>query len=343
MATADTGPIPRLPIGVDDVRAAAERLDGVAHRTPVLTSPALDELVGAEVFLKCENLQRTGAFKFRGAYNAVSQLGAHELERGVCAPSSGNHAQALALAARLLGSPAVIVMPADAPRSKLEATRAHGAEVVTYDRYQEDREAIASALAEERGLTMISPYEHPDVVAGQGTAALELIEDEGHLDALIAPVSGGGLIAGCATLAKSLLDEIEIVGVEPELGDDTRRSLAAGERVSVPVPRTIADGLAVTTPGELSFAINRRLVDEVVAVSDDEIATAMVALFEHAKVVAEPSGATALAALTSGRASLSGRVGVIVSGGNVDIERFRELTEKARVASRRRSSPPGWR
>lgn len=312
-------------VKVEDVRKAAERLHGIAIRTPVLRSPALDDMAGAEVLLKCENLQRTGAFKFRGAYNAVSQLSAAELERGVCSPSSGNHAQALALAARLRGATAVLVMPDDAPRSKLEATRAHGAEVITYDRYIEDRAAIASSVAEERGLVMIPPFEHPAVIAGQGTTALELIEDAGHLDALVAPVSGGGLIAGCATVVKSVLGEVRVVGVEPELGDDTRRSLAAGERVSVSVPRTIADGLAVTTPGELTFAINRELVDEVVAVSDEEIVNAMIALFNHVKVVAEPSGATALAAMLSGKVSLSGRVGVIVSGGNIDPERFLAL------------------
>ena len=312
-------------VKVEDVRKAAERLHGIAIRTPVLRSPALDDMAGAEVLLKCENLQRSGAFKFRGAYNAVSQLSAAELERGVCSPSSGNHAQALALAARLRGAAAVLVMPEDAPRSKLEATRAHGAEVITYDRYIDDRAAIASLVAEERGLVMIPPFEHPAVIAGQGTTALELIEDAGHLDALVAPVSGGGLIAGCATVVKSVLGEVRVVGVEPELGDDTRRSLAAGERVSVSVPRTIADGLAVTTPGELTFAINRELVDEVVAVSDEEIVNAMIALFNHAKVVAEPSGATALAAMLSGKVSLSGRVGVIVSGGNIDLDRFRAL------------------
>ena len=318
------------PITIEDVRGAAAQLEGVAHRTPVLGSPALDSRAGAEVLLKCENLQRTGTFKLRGAYNAISRLSPAELERGVCAYSSGNHAQAVALAARLRGSRSVIVMPADAPPSKLDATREHGAEIVTYDRYADDRAAIADELVERRGLTLIPPYEHPDVIAGQGTVALELIEDAGELDALVAPVSGGGLIAGCATVARALLGEVTVVGVEPELGDDTRRSLAAGERVSVPVPRTVADGLAVDSPGELTFSINRELVDEIALVSDEEIVAAMAFLFDHVNVVAEPSGASAVAALLSGRLSLAGRIGVIVSGGNIDSARFRSLLDGRR-------------
>jgi len=312
-------------VTVEDVYEAATRLAGVANRTPVISSPALDARVGAEVLLKCENLQRTGAFKFRGAYNAISRLTAAELERGVCAYSSGNHAQALALAARLHESRAVIVMPDDAPPSKLDATRVQGAEIVGYDRYSGDRAAIAGELAERQGLTMIPPYEHPDVIAGQGTVALELIEDAGDLDALVAPVGGGGLLAGCATVARALGGGVRVAGVEPEAGDDTQRSLAAGERVSIPVPRTIADGQAVEIPGELTFAINLELVDEIAVVSDDEIVEAMAFLFDHVKVVAEPSGACAVAALLNGRLSLSGRVGVIISGGNVDNERFRSL------------------
>jgi len=237
----------------------------------------------------------------------------------------------VALAARLRGSRAVIVMPADTPASKLEATREHAAEIVTYDRYAGDRAAIAAELAARRGLTLIPPYEHRDVIAGQGTVALELIEDAGgELDALVAPVSGGGLIAGCATVARALLGEVAVVGVEPELGDDTRRSLAAGERVSIPVPRTVADGLAVNSPGELTFSINRELVDEIAVVSDEEIVAAMAFLFDHVNVVVEPSGATAVAALLSGRLSLAGRVGVIVSGGNIDNARFRSLLDGRR-------------
>jgi threonine dehydratase len=317
------------PLTVQDVREAAERLDGVAVRTPVLSSPALDERVGAEVLLKCENLQRTGAFKIRGAYNAISRLGASELERGVCAYSSGNHAQAVALAARLLGTRATIVMPTDAPASKLEATREQGAEIVGYDRYSEDRAAIAAEIAEREVRTIIPPYDHPHVIAGQGTVALELIEDAPGLDALVVPVGGGGLIAGCATVAAALSGGTRVIGVEPEAGDDTRRSLAAGERVSIPTPRTIADGQASDVPGELTFEINRVLVDEIAVVSDDEIVEAMAFLFDRVNVVAEPSGATAVAALLSGRLSPSGRIGVIVSGGNVDSERFRSLLSRS--------------
>ncbi|MFF4272712.1 pyridoxal-phosphate dependent enzyme [Streptomyces sp. NPDC001536] len=314
------------PVTLDDIRDAAQRLKGVAHRTPVLRSRTLDARVGAEVLLKCENFQRVGAFKFRGAYNAASRLTPGQLARGIATYSSGNHAQAVALAARELGSTAVIVMPEDAPRSKREATVGYGAEIVTYDRYTGDRVALAEALAAERGLALIPPYEHPHVIAGQGTAALELLEEAGELGMLMAPVGGGGLIAGSATAAKGLHPDIRIVGVEPEAGDDTKRSLEAGRRVTVPVPRTIADGQALHTPGELTFSVNRRLVDAIALVTDDEIRDAMRFAFEHLKVVVEPSGATPLAALLSGRAGeLPGRVGVIVSGGNVDAARFAEL------------------
>lgn len=314
-------------ITVDEVRAAAQRLAGVAHRTPVLSSQALDARCDAAVVVKCENLQRGGAFKVRGAYNAISRLDAGELNRGVCTYSSGNHAQAVALAAQLLGAGATIVMPADAPASKRAGAEAHGAEVVTYDRYRGDRAAIAERIAGERGLTLIPPYEHPDVVAGQGTVVLELLEQAGPLDALVAPVGGGGLIAGCATVARALAPRIQVLGVEPELGDDTKRSLAAGERVRIAVPRTVADGQAVDTPGELTFSINRELVDEIVLVSDAEIVAAMAFLFERMKLVAEPSGASAVAALLAGRVRFAGsRIGVIVSGGNVDPGRFCALT-----------------
>jgi threonine dehydratase len=314
------------PVTLDDVRDAAARLQGVAHRTPVLRSRTLDALVGAEVFLKCENLQRVGAFKFRGAYNAASRLTPEQLVRGIAAYSSGNHAQAVALAARELGTTAVIVMPEDAPRSKRAATEGYGAEIVTYDRYTGDREAVAGALATERGLALIPPYEHPHVMAGQGTAALELLEETGELGALLTPVGGGGLMAGSATAAKGLHPGIRMVGVEPEAGDDTRRSLEAGRRISIPVPKTIADGQALHIPGELTFSVNRRLVDEIALVSDDEIRDAMRFAFERLKIVVEPSGATPLAALLSGRVrSLPERVGVIVSGGNVDAERFARL------------------
>ncbi|GHH94607.1 threo-3-hydroxy-L-aspartate ammonia-lyase [Streptomyces capillispiralis] len=315
-----------MTLTLDDVRDAAARIEGVAHRTPVLRSRTLNALVGAEVFVKCENLQRVGAFKFRGAYNAASRLTPAQLARGIAAYSSGNHAQAVALAARELGSTAVILMPEDTPGSKVEATRGYGAEVVTYDRYTGDRVAIGEALAAERGLTLIPPYEHPHVIAGQGTAALELIEEVGDLDALVVPVGGGGLIAGSGTAAKGLLPGIRVVGVEPEAGDDTKRSLEAGRRVSIPVPRTIADGQAADIPGELTFSLNQKLVDDIALVTDDEIRHAMRTAFERMKTVVEPSGATALAALLAGRVTpLPRRIGVIVSGGNIDTQRFTRL------------------
>ncbi|MET9048620.1 pyridoxal-phosphate dependent enzyme [Streptomyces sp. NPDC004362] len=309
-----------------DVREAAAHIKGVAHRTPVLRSRTLDELVGAEVFVKCENFQRIGAFKFRGAYNAASRLSADQVARGIAAYSSGNHAQAVALAARELGTTAVILMPEDTPRSKREATAGYGAEIVTYDRYTGDRVAIGEALATDRGLALIPPYEHPHVIAGQGTAALELIEETGDLDALVVPVGGGGLIAGSATAAKGLRSATRVIGVEPENGDDTKRSLEAGRRISIPVPRTIADGQAADTPGELTFAVNRRLVDGIALVSDEQIRDAMRFAFERMKLVVEPSGASALAALLARRIDrLPRRVGVILSGGNIGAERFTEI------------------
>jgi threonine dehydratase len=317
---------PASPVTFDDVRDAAARLDGVARRTPVLTSRTLDALVGAEVFVKAENFQRAGAFKFRGAYNAAARLSPERLAKGVAAYSSGNHAQATALAARELGTGAVILMPADAPRSKREATAGYGAEIVTYDRYTQDRTALGRALADDRGLALIPPYDHPHVIAGQGTAALELLDETGELDALVVPVGGGGLIAGSAIAATALHPAIRVIGVEPENGDDTKRSLESGERVTIPVPRTIADGQALPTPGELTFAINRRLVEGVALVGDEEIVRAMRFAFERLKVVLEPSGATALAALMAGRVDgPPRRIGVIASGGNIDTERFAGL------------------
>ncbi|MFK0248776.1 pyridoxal-phosphate dependent enzyme [Amycolatopsis azurea] len=313
------------PVTIDDIRDAAARLAGVAHRTPVVRSRTLDDLVGAEVFIKCENLQRVGAFKFRGAYNAASRLSPEQLAKGIAAYSSGNHAQAVALAARELGSSAVILIPEDTPQSKKDATAGYGAEIVTYDRYTGDRVAIGEALAADRGLALIPPYEHPHVIAGQGTAALELLEDTDSLDTLVVPVGGGGLIAGSSTAAKALRPGIRVVGVEPAEGDDTKRSLEAGERVSIPVPRTIADGQAASIPGELTFSINQRLVDDIALVTDDQVRDAMRFAFERLKLVMEPSGATGLAALLSGQVPVSGRVGVIVSGGNVSPERFAEL------------------
>jgi threo-3-hydroxy-L-aspartate ammonia-lyase len=310
-------------ISLEDVLAAAERLRGVALRTPVLTSRTLDGRAGARVLVKAECFQRGGVFKIRGATNKVASLAG--TARGVLAWSSGNHAQAVAIAARDAGLPAVILMPEDAPEAKIAATRGYGAEVVHYDRYTQDRDALGAELARDRGLALVPPYEDPLVMAGQGTAALELVQDAGPLDLLVCPIGGGGLIAGSATAAKALLPGIRVVGVEPEIADDTRRSFEAGRRVRIPVPRTIADGLAVDTPGELTFELNRRLVDEVVTVSEAEIVDAMRFAFDRMKVVVEPSGAVGIAALLAGRVGATGRVGLIVSGGNVSAARFAEL------------------
>ena len=313
-------------IDLDDVKRAAARLDGTAHRTPRITSRTLDERTGATVGLKPENLQRVGAFKFRGAYNAVASLSRAERDRGVVAASSGNHAQALALAAALHGAPATILMPEDAPPSKAAATEGYGARIVRFDRYADDREALMAAWRDREGLTVVHPYDDKRVMAGQGTAALELLEDGGPLDLLLVPVGGGGLIAGCATVATALCPECEVVGVEPEAGDDTKRSLAAGERVRVPVGRTIADGQQLDQPGEHTFEVIRARVSAVATVSDTEIVDAMRFAFERLKLVLEPSGASALAALLSGHVEAAGRrTGVILSGGNVDVARFSAL------------------
>jgi threonine dehydratase len=297
----------------------------------VFTSTTLDRRTGATVLLKMESLQRAGSFKFRGAYSRISLLTPEELSRGVVAYSSGNHAQAVALAAAIVGAQAVIVMPADAPPEKAEATRGYGAEVVTYDRYSEDRAEIGERLAAERGLTLVPPYDDLDVMAGQGTAALELVEEAGPPDVLVAPVSGGGLIAGCGTAALGLHAGTRLVGVEPEAADDTRRSLAEGRRVRLrEVPRTIADGLAVDTPGELTFPINRGQLERVVTVSEDDLVDAMAFLFDRLKAVVEPSGAAGVAALLTDRIpDVAGRrVGVIVSGGNVSADRFAEFVAR---------------
>ncbi len=313
-------------IELSDVQTAAATLDGVANRTPVLTSRTLDGMVGASVFVKAECFQRGGAFKFRGAYTKIASLDAAARSRGVLAYSSGNHAQAVAIAAGLLGTHATILMPEDAPRAKVDATRGYGAEIVSYDRWQESREELGARLAEERGLELVRPYDDPLVMAGQGTTALELVADVPGLDVLVVPVGGGGLIAGCATVTKALRPGARVVGVEPEAGDDTRRSLAAGKRINGGVPRTIADGLQTAEPGELTFDVNRHRVDEVVTATDAEILDAMAFLFDRLKIVTEPSGAIAVAALLSGRIDAKGgRVGVVVSGGNVGVARFAEL------------------
>jgi threonine dehydratase len=314
---------PTLPISLDDVQAAAARIAGVAHRTPLLRSRTLDARARAPVVLKAENLQRAGAFKVRGACNAVAAM----RPDGVCSVSSGNHAQALALAAREHGVPATILMPRDAPASKRAATEGYGAEVIEFDRYTEDRDALAVALAAERGLTLVHPYDEPLVMAGQGTVGLELADEVDDLDVVVVPVGGGGLIAGVATAVKALRPDARIVGVEPEAGDDVTRSMRAGERVAVKVRPTIADGQMVPTAGERPWQVISALVDDVVTVSDAEIVDAMRLLFERVKVVAEPSGASALAGLLAGRVALrGGTVGVVISGGNVDAARFASLT-----------------
>ncbi len=292
----------------------------------MLTSSTLDAGAGASVFLKSETFQRMGAFKFRGAYNAVSSLSADELERGVCAVSSGNHAQAVTLAARLCGTRAVILMPSDAPALKRAATEGYGAEVVEYERYGEDREELAVQLAAERGMVLVHPFDNPLVMAGQGTLALELLGDVRELHALVVPVGGGGLIAGCATVCAALSPRTRVIGVEPEAGDDVARSLAGGERVRIHVGRTIADGQQAATPGELTWPVIKALAADVVTVSDAEIVAAMRFLFERMKLVVEPSGASAFAALLAGKLDVQGqRVGVVLSGGNIGADAFGAL------------------
>jgi threonine dehydratase len=306
-------------ITVADVHAAAARLNGIAHRTPVITSHTLDERIDARAFLKCEQLQRMGAFKFRGAYNRLSQLTPEQRRAGVVAFSSGNHAQGVALAAQLLGIPATIVMPSDAPAAKLEATRGYGAEVVLYEREAANRDEIAAALVDERGATLVPPFNDPAIVAGAGTAALELLEETGALDVLLVPLGGGGLLAGTALAASQLAPRARVYGVEPEAGDDWVQSWSAGHVVSIPVPATIADGQRTQAPGSLTWPIARRLCAGIVTVTDDEIRAAMRFAFERLKCVLEPSGATALAALLCAKVDVrDARVGVILSGGNVD-------------------------
>ena len=308
-------------INADDVRAAAERIRPLARRTPVMSSAGFDAEAGARVFFKCENLQRGGAFKIRGASNLILSLPEAALARGVVAYSSGNHAQATAIAARHVGAKATIVMPRDAPRSKMESTRAYGANVVTYDRATENRERIAQAILDETGAALVPPFDHPMIMAGQGTAALELLEETGPLDALIAPVGGGGLLSGCATIAKALNPYVRIFGAEPEGANDTFLSMIAGERVTVAHPETIADGLRAPSPGALTFPVLKRLVERIVLVSDDEIRAAVKYLLLRLKILVEPSGAAPAAALLFRKLPRDiGSVGVVLSGGNVDFE-----------------------
>jgi threonine dehydratase len=318
------------PPSYADVERAAERIAGHAHRTPVLTSGRVDADVGASVFFKCENFQRMGAFKFRGAFNALSRFDAGQRRAGVLAFSSGNHAQAVALSARILGIPATIVMPHDAPPAKLAATRGYGAEVIGYDRYREDREEIAGRLAAERGATLLPPYDHPDIIAGQGTATRELIEEVGALDALFVPLGGGGLLSGATLAARALSPGCRIFGVEPEAGDDVRQSLESGSIVHIPAPQTIADGAQTQHVGVLPFEILRGAggpgVDGVLTASDDELVDAMRVFAATLKIVVEPTGCLGFAAVRRLGAELAGqRVGVLVSGGNVDLARFSAL------------------
>lgn len=301
-----------------DVRAAAERLAGVAHRTPVHTSGTFDEVAGVQTFFKCEQFQRGGAFKFRGAYNKLASLPAEQRARGVVAFSSGNHAQAVALCARLFGVPAVICMPTDAPSVKVAATRGYGAEIVSYDRQTEDREALGRRLAQERGLTLVPPYDDPKIMAGQGTATLELMSQVEDLDVIVTPVGGGGLLSGSCIAAHGLRPEVRMVGVETVPSNDTYLSLQRGERVTIPPPDTIADGMRTTSPGALTFPIMRQYVEQIILVTDDEVREAMRFLLLRLKLLVEPTGAvTAAAALTGKLRPFGRRVGVILSGGNV--------------------------
>jgi threo-3-hydroxy-L-aspartate ammonia-lyase len=313
----------------DDVVAAAGRLEGHAHRTPVLQSRTADERLGASVFFKCENFQRMGAFKFRGAFNALSRFSADQRRAGVIAFSSGNHAQAVALSARLLGMPAVIMMPLDAPAAKMEATRGYGAEVITYDRFTQDREALTREVAAERGMTLIPPYDHPDVIAGQGTAAKELFEEVGELDCLFVCMGGGGLLSGSALSARALSPRCKAYGVEPEAGNDGQQSFRTGAIVHIPTPQTIADGAQTQHLGEYTFGIIRRDVDDVLTVTDAQLVSAMRFFAERMKMIVEPTGclgfAAACEASETGKTLAGKRVGVIISGGNVDLKRFGEL------------------
>ena len=318
----------RIPT-VDDVRTARTRLAGVAHKTPVLTSRTANEIAGATLFFKAENLQRTGAFKFRGAYNAIAALDASARKNGVVAFSSGNHAQALAHAAKLHGISATIVMPRDAPEIKVAATRGYGAEIVFYDRYSDDREEISRRLAAERGASLIPPYDHPDIIAGQGTAALELIEEVGEIDLLAVPLGGGGLLAGSALVTRALSPGCAVIGVEPEAGNDGQQSLRSGDIVHIPVPKSIADGAVTTHVGHHNFPVLKRDVADIVTVSDAQLIETMRFFAERMKIIVEPTGCLAAAALLQGAVDCAGkRVGVLLSGGNIDLPTFSALLQR---------------
>lgn len=320
----------QLPICFDDIIKAHERIAKVAHRTPVLTSSTFDASTGAQVFFKCENFQRSGAFKFRGAYNAIAQFSAEQRARGVVTFSSGNHAQGIALSARMLGVKAVIAMPLDAPPIKVAATRGYGAEVVLYDRYTEDREAIGRQLAEARGLTLIPPYDHPHVMAGQGTLVKELIEEVGQLDALLVPLGGGGLLSGCATAAKAMLPACQVFGVEPQAGNDGQQSFRTGQIVHIATPDTIADGAQTQHLGNYTFPVIQQRVDDILTVDDAALVDAMKFFASRMKILVEPTGCLGAAALFSRQIDLRGkRVGVVISGGNLDLMRFAALLQAA--------------
>lgn len=319
----------QLSICFDDIVRAHERIANIAHRTPVLTSSTADAMTGAQIFFKCENFQRSGAFKFRGAYNAISQFNAEQRARGVVTFSSGNHAQGIALSARMLGVKAVIVMPIDAPPIKIAATRGYGAEVVLYDRYTEDREAIGRQLADERGLTLIPPYDHPHVMAGQGTLVKELIEEVGELDALLVPLGGGGLLSGCATAAKAMLPQCQVFGVEPQAGNDGQQSFRSGQIVHIDTPDTIADGAQTQRLGSFTFPVIQQRVDDILTVDDGALIDAMKFFAGRMKIMVEPTGCLGAAALFSQKIDLQGKkIGVVISGGNVDLMRFAALLQK---------------
>lgn len=314
-----------LPVFADVV-AAARRIEGHAHRTPVMRSKTADEIFGAELFFKCENFQRIGAFKFRGAFNALSRFDADQRAKGVISFSSGNHAQAIALAARMLGIAATIIMPHDAPAMKLAATRGYGATVVPYDRYREDRDAIGKKLSDEHGLTLVPPFDHPDVITGQGTCALELFEEVGALDVLFVCLGGGGLLSGCSLVARERSPDCKIYGAEPAAGNDGQRSLRAGHVIKIDTPHTIADGAQTQCLGDFTFPIIQREVADIITVSDEELVEAMIFFAERMKIVVEPTGCLGFAAARQLRSQLAGkRVGIIVSGGNIDARRFAEL------------------
>jgi threonine dehydratase len=322
-ARAQAGAEDRSPVAPADVRTAAERIRPLAKRTPVMTSASFNTEAGASAFFKCENLQTGGAFKIRGASNLILSLPKDTVSRGVVAYSSGNHAQAVAIAARHVGAPATIVMPEDAPRAKLESTRAQGANIVTYNRFQQQREVIADKILKETGATLVPPFDHPMIMAGQGTTALELLDEMPGLDALIAPVGGGGLLSGCAIIAKDINPKIRIFGAEPEDANDTFLSMLAGERIAIPMPETIADGLRATKPGDLTFAVLRRLAERICVVTDDEIRYTLKFLLMRMKILVEPSGAAAAAAVLFHKLPAGiGAVGVILSGGNVDFDQL---------------------